>query len=217
MVSLHDINLIDIPYLPVNHRLPISGIEIIVRCLRRDEIRLFYDVRKIVVRSNAGYGYDELPTFEYFVKYYLDNFCNVVYEMTPIPRKSTSSTDDDGHHRIIAFSNFGASQFARDSCSVHSAGNLIVLPEHRGKGLAAELMTVHIGLGVDMGYPAMMSETAATNAAVLRTMPALGNIVAGTVPKAIFFADQGWVDLVMLYVPPGRTAPFKQQLLSAKM
>ena len=216
-VNLDDVNLIDIPHLPVNHRLPISGIEVIVRCMRRDEIRLFYDVQKIVVRSNAGYGYDELPSFSYFVKYYLDNCCNVVYEMTPTPRKSASSTDDDGHDRIIAFSNFGASQFARDNCSIHSAGNFIALPKHRGKRLAAELMTVHFGLGVDMGYPGAFTETAATNVAVLRNMTALGNIVTGTVPKGIFFLDQGWVDLVTLHVPPGHIPPFKQQLLSAKM
>ena len=216
-INLDAINLIDIPHLPANHRLPTSGVEIIIRCLRRDEIRIFYDALKAAVLSNDGYGYDELPNFAYFVKYYLNNYSNFVYETTSQPPRSTSSANEDNnHHQIIAFANFGASWFARDSRSRLTDGNLVILPEHRGKRLAVDLINIIFGLSVDMGYSAVYGMTSATNVAFLRSTLAVGYIVTGTVPRGIFFPDQGWVDVVMFYSPPGRIVPFKQQLLQAK-
>ena len=215
-VNLDNVNLIDISHLQVNHRLSTNGIEVIIRCLRRDEVRLFYDALVTVARSNAGYGYDELPTFAYFVKYYIDNCCNIVYE-TSAPRQSTSSAEADDSRRIIVFSSFGDSLFARDIRSVISYGNVVVIPEHRGKRLAAELLAVHCGLSIDMGYTAVYGETSATNTAFLCTTLALGDIVTDTVPKGMFFPNQGWVDLVTFFTRLVVRYRPKHQLLFAKM
>ena len=207
-IDIDDVNMVDIPYLPANVTLH-DGLEITVRSMRRDEIRIFYDALKAAARSGAGYGYDELPSFAYFARWYVDGYCNVVYE--------TKTSSSNQLPQIVAFASFGPSTYSRDAKSVLADANLVLAPELRGKRLASEIITINGGLSRDMGLGAIYGEMAATNVASLRAGLARGSIVTGSIPKGIFFKDKGWVDLIMFYSPPGTILSFKEQTLNAKL
>ena len=195
--------MVSIPQLPVDVTLH-DGLEITIRSLRRDEIRLYFDALRAAAAGGDGYGYDELTSFDYFVKYYVDSFCNVVYEMR------TSSSDDD--RRIIAFSSVGPSQFTRDRNSILADGNIVILPEHRGKNLAREIYPLHIGLLAAMDFRSLLGETSINNIANMKASGAQGLVTTGSIPTAIYFKDVGWVDLITGYLPVGKSSPFKEQI-----
>ena len=194
--------MVQLPNLPVNHHLS-SGLEITIRALRRDEIRLFYDALKTAADSGAGFGYDELFSFAFYVKHYVDGFCSVVYEAT-----NASSVNTSGR-RIVAFASIGPSGFSRDRRSLLADWNVVVLPEHRGKKLAGELYPFHLGILATLDFKYLFGETCANNLANIRSSQATGLIGTGAIPAAIYFKDSGWIDLVTGFLPPGHIEPFK--------
>ena len=158
-----------------------------MRSLRHDEVRLFYDVLTAAVRSSAGYGLDELPSFEYFARYYVDNFFNAVYELA-----------DTG--QTVAFGNFGPSPYARSAAPALTDGNMVILPEFRNKRWFRQISMMNTGLanGVDL-MRSVQGETSIANLANLSAALHMGYVVNGVLPKGIYFKDHGWMDLVMYY------------------
>ena len=195
--------MVSIPQLPVDVTLH-GGLEITIRALRRDEIRLYFDVLRAAAADGAGYGYDELTSFDYFVRYYVDNFCNVVYEARTSP--------SDGGRRIIAFTGVGPSGFSRDRDAFNGDGNAVILPEYRGKKLAREIYTLHVGITAEIGRKGMFGEMSSNNVPNMKVSNSAGWVTTGSIPNAIFFKDSGWVDLITGYYPQGSIVPFGEQI-----
>lgn len=173
-------------YLPLSHHLK-NGDEIIIRAMRLDEIQLFYATVKMAAESNSGYGWDEVQNKRHFCRWYVHDYYNIVYE------QSSSG-------RVISFSNFGASLYSRSrSASALVDGNNIILPEFRGRRLSEEIVEIHMKLAVDCGFTCMIGETAATNLPTLAGMLSGGFFNVGSVPKAVFFRNVGWVDSIVFY------------------
>lgn len=176
----------DIEHLPATKLLS-DGTRLTIRPLRADEVRPFYDALTEAIRSNNGYGFDELPSFDYFARHYVDNFQNVVYELA-----ETGQT--------VAFGNFGSSQFSRSAAPALVDGNQVILPEFRSRKWLRQIFI--LDLAGDVGVRlSCQGDTASLNAATIRVFTQIGFIVDGVLPKGIYFKDQGWTDLVLYYRP----------------
>lgn len=208
-----DINLLRVPYLPVSHVLA-DGTRIVIRHLRdRDEIRSYYDALQAAIASGAGYGLDELPNIGFFVRWYVSNFYNLVYELSATSSGKTAenaastavgdaedATSCGGSGRVIAYANFGPSLFSRTvNNSVLSDGNFVMLPEFRGRGWAAEMHEAQFGISYDVGLKRVFGETSTKNLPSMLTMRRAGVIITGSIPRGIYFKDAGWTDLVTMY------------------
>ena len=164
-----------------------DGTRVTLRHLRLDEVRSFYDALTMAIRSSAGYGLDELPSISYFVRWYVNDFHNIVYELT-----ATGQT--------IAYTNFGESPFSRSSASKLTDGNMVILPEWRSKKWFRHLSMINFAKE-NVLMTAGQGETAIVNLASLKVSLQFGYIVNGVLPKGIYFKDHGWMDLVMYYRP----------------
>ena len=204
-VDLNNVNLVQNPNLPRVVAAP-GGLVITIRALRRDEIRLFYDALKVAADSGAGYGYDELPSFAYFVKNYVNHFCNVVYETAT----KTSEFGEDSGQQIVAFSSVGPSAFSRDRLSVLADDNAIILPEHRGKRFSSIIFQTNVTMSMELGFKLGFGDQAAVSAASLKTSFDIGCVITGSIPAAIYFESRGWIDLIIGFIPPGHAALNKE-------
>jgi hypothetical protein len=229
-VDLQAVRLRPVPsYLPITHTLSDSErTRIVIRGLRPDEIPDFYRTLQEAIQSGAGYGLDELPSLEYFVEWYVDDFYNIVYELasTSFPSSSSSSsstsspaaTGDDGcgdktdvqraHSGaestaaavIVGYSNFGPSLFGRSvNHAILSDGNVVLRPQFRGLGWSSEILNINSSISCDVGYRCLFGETAVTNPAVLTAMKRNSVLLCGSVPRGVYFRNIGWADLILLY------------------
>jgi RimJ/RimL family protein N-acetyltransferase len=210
-----------VPFLPARYILA-DGTPIIVRSLRNhQEIRSYYAALKTAIANGAGYGIDELPDIKHFVRWYVSDFYNFIFELAPTPsdeRASAAAVDAEqatsggGNGRIIAYSNCGPTVFSR---SVHqsalSDGNFVMLPEFRGRGWAAEMHQVQFGIAYDVGIRRVFGETSTMNLPSMLTMRRAGVIFTGSIPRGIYFKDAGWTDLVTLYRTLDETVSFKRR------
>jgi len=204
-----DVKLRTVPFLPVRYVLD-DGTAIIIRSMNnREEIRSFYDAFKATAATGDGYGLDELPSIGYFVRWYVDDFYNLVFELDSTSsqfQQSESKTSDNGHATsssgtVICYSNFGPSLFSRSITNpVLSDGNIVVLPEFRGRRWAKEIQEVQFSICHDVGYKLIFGETSVKNKAAIFTMKRLGAVFTGSIPRGIYFKNVGWVDLLTLYV-----------------
>jgi len=191
--------------LPVNYRTH-TGLDVIVRVLKPEEVPLFYAALKESAASGTGYGFDELPSLQYFSRWYVHDFYNFVIEQR-----------DTG--KIVGFQNFGPSLFSRSQqASVLSDGNNVIIPEFRGLRLSEEFSNIQSAIAIDCGFACIFGETAVLNLPSIIGMSRLGIVHTGTIPKGIFFKNIGWVDLVTLYMPFTKEhQSFEQIVLSCKL
>ena len=204
-----EVNLRTVPYLPVRYVLS-DGTPIIIRSLQdREEIRSYYAAIKAAAATGDGYGLDELPCIGYFVRWYVNGFYNFVYELDSTSsqsQESISNTSDIGHvatssrRTVIAYANFGLSLFSRSvNNSILSDGNIVMLPEFRGRRWANEIHEVQFTISYDVGYKRVFGETSVKNMGSILSMRRNGATITGSIPRGIYIKDVGWMDLVTLY------------------
>jgi len=59
-------------YVPCRCRIDAGGqTEVIVRALRHDDVDDFYSLVKDAAASGTGYGFNELPGLNYFIRWYI--------------------------------------------------------------------------------------------------------------------------------------------------
>lgn len=184
-----------------------GGERVTVRALSTTEVPLFYAALRAAAADGAGYGWDELPSLEYFTRWYVHDFHNYVIEQARPGGK------------IISFANFGNSLYSRSvDHGVLSDGNNIILPEFRGKRMSEEFLTLHNSIALDCGFTCTFGETAMTSLATLSGMSHIGVFNTGFIPSGIFFKEHGWVDLVTLYYPFGSDVKsMKERLHASKL
>ena len=178
-----------------------DGTSITIRCMRHDDVKHFFAALKSAAESGSGYGYDEMSSWDVFVEYYVDGFRNVVAELT--------QTGD-----VMAYFNAGGpSLYARTADPVIlDAGNSFLTPKYRGRHWYSELCNfsqVFMDTS-DSEIRGYQGETAATNLPVHFAMMNINYTVNGILPRAIYFKDCGWVDLVLLF----RRRPYCGEVLA---
>jgi len=189
-------------YLPCQSSID-GGTQINIRPLRRDEVGDFYESMKEAATSGNGYGYDELPGLAYFVRWYVDDKYNLVYELaTPeAGNDSSSQTEHKQHGRIVVgYNNFGPSVYTRShEKPALFDGNIVLRPEFRGRRWIRDLSEIRIGIGVDCGVRSFFEESFMTNVPGTRSLRRTGAIVCGTMPHNAYLRDCGFVDSVLYY------------------
>ena len=189
-------------YLPCRCNIDGGRTQIIIRPLRRDEVGDFYATMKEAATSGNGYGYDELPGLAYFVRWYVDDKYNLVYELAAPEAGDSSSLMEDRQHRrvVVGYNNFGPSAYTR-SCENPALfdGNIVLRPEFRGRRWIRDLNEIRIGIGVDCGVRSFFEESFMTNVPGTRSLRRTGAIVCGTMPRNAYLRDCGFVDGVLYY------------------
>jgi hypothetical protein len=163
-----------IPFLPVVLRTS-SGVSVRLRSVRPDEIGRYYETFRDAANIDQGFRRDEIPTRRFFVWLY-SHYYNIVLE---------EADRDDG--QWVAVFSTSPSQFSRSHKSVLCDGSLIVLPDyrHQRRGLASELIFFWFRLCVDLGFKAVLSDTAIDNLGAVFASAAVGFVAVGTVPNAM--------------------------------
>ena len=186
-----DLELIDTPSLPINHTMS-DGTSITIRCMRHDDVQLFFNALKSAAEAGLGYGYDELPNLDFFVNLYVRGHRNFVVEST--------QTGD-----VISYFNLGPpSLFARTADPViRDGGNVILTPKYRRRNWYAELGNFMLSVLSERKFllRGLQSDSAVTNLAVQLGITKTNYMVNGILPRAIYFKEQGWVDLVLSFRP----------------
>jgi hypothetical protein len=195
-----DVKLLNLHFLPVRYVLT-DGTPIVIRGLRdQDEIRSFYTAFKDAATSGSGYGIDEFPSFGYFVRWYVSDFYNLVFELAPDGSHDAPSSSHATGGKTVAYANFGRSLLSRSvNNPLLSDGNVVLLPEFRGRRWSSELQRIQFGISYDAGLRRIMGETSTKNIPELLSMRRLGVIVTGSLPRGVYLKDCGWLDLVTLY------------------
>jgi len=192
-------------YLPCRCNIEGGRTQIVIRPLRRDEVGDFYAAMKEAAASGNGYGLDELPGLGYFVRWYVDDKYNMVYELaTPRPGNDESSKLDDKQKKavVVGYVNFGPSMYTRSHENpALFDGNIVLHPEFRGRRWIGDLTDIRIGIGVDCGLRCFFEESFITNVPATRGLRRTGANVCGTIPRNTYVRDLGFVDGVLFYKP----------------
>jgi hypothetical protein len=164
--------------------------------MRLDEVKPFYESLKASADTGLGYGVDELPNFNYFVRNYVDNFHNIVFELT-----------DTGE--LITYANYGPSPFSRSAAPVIcDGGNMIIMSKFRRKRWFVELANLMYRITdvSDLPTSGYQGDTSVDNVAAFTGAMKMGYIVNGVLPKGIYFHDKGWVDMMLYFkaMPNGK-------------
>ena len=188
--------------MPVNHTMS-DGTPVIIRCMRHDEVALFFDALKSAAESGYGYGYDELPNLNLFASEYVDGRNNFVIE--------DAQTGD-----IVSYCNAGSpSNFARTADPVIAdGGNMIIMPNYRRRNWYVELANFMWQIFDEMETPVSkvcgyQTDTAVTNLPVNLTLIKFNYVVNGILPRAIYIKGQGWVDVVLCFNHRPKKLPAK--------
>ena len=167
-----------------------DGATYVIRHMRRDEVESFYEAVKTSAAAGQGYGVDELPDFEYFVRNYVHNFYNFVVETA------------DADAQLVAFRNFGPSVYARSIQPVIvDSGNMVVSKKFRHKNIYAELVPAGFNI-FEKAYPTLcgfQGDLASTMHRFLSpNIPGFAFVPNGIVPRGIYFSETGWTDLHLM-------------------
>jgi hypothetical protein len=191
------------------------------------EIRPYFAALKDAIASGDGYGIDELPSLGYFVRWYVTNFYNIVYELALWEGSDSGEIDPQAHKckKVIGYANFGPSLFSRSvNHAILSDGNIVMLPEFRSRRWSSELQQIQFEISYDVGFRCVFGETSIKNIPSMLSMRRLGVILTGSIPRGIYFKDVGWTDLVMLhrklvesYQEKRGQQPHNSQKLKSKM
>ena len=201
-------------YLPCRCNIDGGRTQIIVRPLRRDEVVDFYATVKEAAASGNGYGYDELPALTFFVRWYVHDKYNLVYELaTPgVSNDSSSKTKDtqDEKRVVIGYNNFGPSLYSRshEQPALYE-GNIVLRPEFRGRHWIDDLTEIRIGVGVDCGVNCFFEESFVTNTPSVRSLRRIGANICGVIPRNTYLRDCGFVDGVLFYKPIDESHSFR--------
>lgn len=211
-------------YLPCRCNIDGGRTQINIRPLRRDEVGDFYATMKEAATSGNGYGYDELPGLAYFVRWYVHDKYNLVYELATTEAGSDLSSlqmEDKQHRRIIVgYNNFGPSVYTRShEKPALFDGNIVLRPEFRGRRWIRDLNEIRIGIGVDCGVRSFFEESFMTNVPGTRSLRRTGAIVCGTMPHNAYLRDCGFVDSVLYYKPLDESYSFQlaNRIVQAKI
>ena len=192
-------------YLPCRCNIDGGRTQIVVRPLRREEVGDFYAAMKEAAVSGNGYGIDELPGLAYFVRWFVDNNYNLVYELAaPETGNDQSSTVEDTEEKqvVIGYVNFGPSTYTRSTENpALFDGNIVLRPEFRGRRWIGDLTEIRIGIGVDCGVRCFFEESFITNVPATRSLRRTGANVCGTIPRNTYVCNLGFVDGVLFYKP----------------
>jgi hypothetical protein len=202
----------EVPQLPIRHVLA-NGQSIIVRSLRNDEIRSYYEALKAAAASGAGYGVDELPDIGYFVRWYVTDCYNLVYEMCASSpeqlqdsdssvdqAKDASSKDGDGTGvtRIIAYAGFSSSLYSRSlEHPILADSNIVLLPEFRNRHWSDDLLYILQSIVYAAGFRRIFGDTAMRNIPMLLFTSKMKGAATGSIPRGIFLKEFGWTDLMV--------------------
>ena len=186
----------------------------------REEINSFYLALKAAGVDGNGYGVDELPNIGFFVRWYIQDHYNLVFELapspsSPSPRHELADDGDTARHSpggIIAYANIGTSLYSR---SVNNSkicdGNIVVLPEFRGRRWSGELLELRSMICYDVGLPVVISDTLMNNKPILLNANRFGVTLTGTIPRGAYLKDVGWIDTVVNYKVETESFKKKQQ------
>jgi len=179
-------------YLPCRCNIDGGRTQITIRPLRPDEIGDFYATMKEAASSGNGYGFDELAGLAYFVRWYVDDKYNIVYEL--------AGNDTEEKPVVIGYNNFGPSMYTRShEKPALFDGSIILRSEFRGRRLVRDLTEIRIGIGVDCGVGSFFEETFITNVPGTKSLRRTGAVVCGTIPRHAYIRDCGFVDGVIFY------------------
>jgi hypothetical protein len=164
--------------------------EVSFRALRRDEISSFYEAARAAAddpMSIGSYGVDELLDLAYFARWYVDG-----HYVTVIELEATGQT--------VGYMSFCPSSFSRSSQPIINDANLVILPEFRRNKWAPYLLAVNAVMSKEAGFRGTQGEAAVTNLASVMSMIRNGCLTNGCLPRAIYFRETGWTDIVMTYL-----------------
>ena len=192
-------------YLPCRCNIDGGRTQITVRPLRRDEVGDFYATMKEAAASGNGYGFDELPGLAYFVRWFVHDKYNLVYELATPQAGSDKSSNTEAVRKksvVIGYNNFGPSLYTRnhDKAALFD-GNMVLRSEFRGRRWSGDLSEIRIGIGVDCGVHSFFEESFITNLPATRSLRRMGANVCGTVPRNSYVCNCGFVDSVLFYKP----------------
>jgi len=193
-------------YLPCRCNIDGGRTQITVRPLRRDEVSDFYATLKEAAASGNGYGFDELCGLSHFVRWYVDDLYNLVFELTTSGEKESSAPGN----AVIGYTNFGPSVYTRSRKQpAVFDGNIILRPEFRGRRWIRDLTEIRLGIIVDHGIHCFFEDSAAVNLPSIRGLRATGAVVCGTIPRYVYIRNVGYVDGVLFYKPLDESNSFK--------
>ena len=192
-------------YLPCRCNIDGGRTQIIIRPLRRDEVGDFYATMEEAATSGNGYGYDELPGLAYFVRWYVDDLYNVVFELD-----ASEDEDSTAGNVVIGYTNFGPSVYTRSRKEpALFDGNIVLRPKFRGRGWIRDLTDIRKGIVVDLGIHSFFEDAAVVNLPATKTLRRTGAIICGTIPRYVYVRDFGYVDGVLFYKPLDASHSFK--------
>jgi len=210
-------------YLPCRCNIDGGRTQIIIRPLRRDEVGHFYAAMKEAAETGNGYGFDELPGLAYFVRWYVDDKYNLVYELAPAETGNDgSSKQEDSQQKqvVIGYVNFGPSIYTRSRGNpALFDGNVVLRPEFRGRRWIGDLTDIRIGIGVDCGVSSFFEESFMTNVPATRSLRRTGANICGTIPRNTYVCHLGFVDGVLFYKPLDESHSFRHanRILQSKI
>jgi len=168
-----------VSFLPVEHRMH-DGRSIVIRNMNPNETDLYHSL------YDQGFGLDEWPTKRFFVERCLRIGHNFVVE-----EKTTGNR--------IALVNLMSSVYARSRSSQLCDIIFAIRRESTGMRYGTEFPGIFAWIAHRMGFTGVHTDCVIISPASLRVCYGNGLIATGVIPRSIYFADQGWVDTVLLY------------------
>jgi len=180
--------LVDSPSLPTKLTMG-DGTQIIIRCMRQEDIPAFIAALRADAAAGQGYGYDELSNLDFFMRYYVDGYRNVVAQL--------AQTGD-----VVAYANFGPTPFARtvDPIIIDS-GNITISPQYRHRKWQRDFAKFNTRLAdASLSYiKGYQGDMAVINLPAYFVPIRMNYTANGILPRAIYFKDHGWVDVLLYF------------------
>lgn len=158
-----------------------DGAEVVVRCVLPGEASEFNRM------FDGGFGLDELPVGAFFERTANNkSFYNIVIE-----ERSTGTK--------MAAIVFGTSSYSRGTSARLTDGYGAIHPDYVGCGIAKEVSGLMQELAAALGYRAIHTDTTVDNMAAMAILLGDRFVMTGVVPKSVYVADRGWVDVALFY------------------
>jgi hypothetical protein len=206
--SFSTVQLVPTPGLPQRFTLS-DGTPMVLREMQHKDIPKFYAALRAVIDSGMGYGVDELPYINYFVKYYVDGWRNVMCEL-----------EEDGDP--VLFHNCeGPTTFSRSATdrAIVDGGNLVIVPKYQRRGWYTGIATVllNVGLKNDKTTIGCVGDTAVTNIVNYLMARKFGYCIHGILPRGVFMEGRGWLDLMLFYATHEELRNVASQMTTVKL
>lgn len=157
-----------------------DGTKVVVRCVLPGEAPDFNRM------FDGGFGLDEWPVESFFERSANKSFYNIVIE-----ERSTGTK--------MAAIIFGASSYSRGTSARLTDGYGAIHPDYVGCGIAREVSGMMQELAAALGYRAIQTDTTVDNMAAMATLLGDRFVMTGVIPKSVYVADRGWVDVALFY------------------